>query len=68
MSGVYKARLLAVLGNPGDEKSGAVVIMQDGERIYEALTGESISSDELALYIEQCRGYLANLERALQQS
>ena len=58
-------KLLAVLGHPGDEESGVVVIIQDDEGICEALTGEMIDRASLKSYIEQTREYLANLEEAL---
>ena len=59
-------KLLAVLGCPGDEKCGAVVLMQDEDgKVYEALEGNPVSVDSLKAYLVQARGYVDNLHKAL---
>ena len=59
-------KLLAVLGHPGDEKRGAVVLMQDEDgEVYEALEGEPVSVDSLKAYLGQAQGYVDNLREAL---
>ncbi len=61
-------QVLAVYGDPGDEDRGGFVLVRDGDRVYDELSGEDVDREQVESALVVVRGYVERMEAYLRDT